>query len=159
MEGQPGFQLPGTMTSEDTPMWLRMVNEIFFLSDLSSIIRASGKWSKKMRSDNGVLHPPHKPSNPDYLIFVNAFFGLEIPHDLPPTAGPVGPLLSPTCPPPDQECRAFLARHKSVLYIALGTHIILPHTGTAKVVNAANNLQEDGLIDDVIWAMGYGQDV
>lgn len=151
--GQPGFQLPGTMTSEDTPMWLRIMNEIFFFPDLPTIIRAR-KWSKKMRSDNGVFHPPHKPSKPDYLIFVNSFFGLEIPRDLPPTAVPVGPLLSPTYPPLDQECGEFLARHKSVLYIALGTHIILPHKDAAKIVKAANRLQEDGLIDGVIWAMG-----
>ncbi|OQE13133.1 hypothetical protein PENFLA_c053G00970 [Penicillium flavigenum] len=140
------------MTSEDTPMWLRIVNEIFFLPDLPSIVRA-GKWSKKMRSDNGVFHPPHKPSKPDYLIFVNSFFGLEIPRDLPPTAAPVGSLLSPTYPPLDQECGAFLARHTSVLYIALGTHIILPHKDAAKIVKA-NRLQEDGLKDGVICAMG-----
>ncbi|KAJ5783717.1 CAZyme family GT1 [Penicillium psychrosexuale] len=151
--GQPGFQLPGTMTSEDTSMWLRIMNEIFFFPDLPAIIRA-GKWSKKMRSDNGVFYPPHKPSKPDYLIFVNSFFGLEIPRDLPPTAAPVGPLLSPTYPPLDQQCGPFLARHKSVLYIALGTHIILPHKDAAKIVKAANRLQEDGVIDGVIWAMG-----
>ncbi|CDM37607.1 CAZyme family GT1 [Penicillium roqueforti] len=151
--GQPGFQLPGTMTSEDTSMWLRIMNEIFFFPDLPAIVRA-GKWSKKMRSDNGVFYPPHKPSKPDYLIFVNSFFGLEIPRDLPPTAAPVGPLLSPTYPPLDQQCGPFLARHKSVLYIALGTHIILPHKDAAKIVKAANRLQEDGMIDGVIWAMG-----
>ncbi|KAL4738983.1 UDP-glucoronosyl and UDP-glucosyl transferase [Aspergillus similis] len=127
--GYPGFQLPGTMTSEDTPI-------------------------KKMRQENGVFYQPHKPSKPDYLIFVNSFFGLEVPRDLPPTAAPVGPLLSPNYPPLDQQCGSFLASHKSVLYIALGTHIILPHKDAAKIVEAANRLQEDGLIDGVIWAMG-----
>ncbi|KAG0160449.1 hypothetical protein PDIDSM_7978 [Penicillium digitatum] len=151
--GKPGFQLPGTLTSEDTPMWLRMMNEVFFFPDLPAIIRAS-KWSQKLRSDNGVCYPPHKPSKPDYLILVNSFFGLEIPRDLPPTAAPVGPLLSPTYPPLDPECGAFLATHQSVLYIALGTHIILPHKDAAKIIQAANRLQEDGLIDGVIWAMG-----
>ncbi|CAI7575831.1 unnamed protein product [Penicillium viridicatum] len=151
--GQPGFQLPGTMTSEDTPIWLRIMNEIFLVPDIPTIIRA-GKWIKKMRSDNGVFYPPPKPSKPDYLFFVNSFFGLEIPRDLPPTAAPVGPLLSPTYQPLDQECGAFLASHKSVLYIALGTHIILPHRDAAKIVEGVNRLKEDGLIDGVVWAMG-----
>lgn len=151
--GQPGFQLPGTMTSEDAPMWLRIMNEIFLAPDLPTIIRA-GKWSKKMRSDHGVFYPPHKPSKPDYLFFVNSFFGLEIPRDLPPTAAPVGPLLSPTYQPLDQECGTFLASHQSVLYIALGTHIILPHKDAAKIMEGVNRLKEDGLIDGVIWAMG-----
>ncbi|KAL4811083.1 hypothetical protein BDV18DRAFT_155696 [Aspergillus unguis] len=151
--GKPGFQLPGTMTSEDTSLWLRIMNEIFFLPDIPAIIRAA-KWSKKMRVENGVFYPPHKPSKPDYLIFVNSFFGLEIPRDLPPTAAPVGPLLSPTYPPLDKECEGFFASHNAVLYIALGTHIIPPHEHAAKIVMAANRLLEDGLIDGVIWAMG-----
>ncbi|KAI2813013.1 CAZyme family GT1 [Aspergillus niger] len=151
--GRPGFQLPGTMTSEDTPMWLRIMNEIFFLPDLPAIIRAE-KRGKKMRNDTGVFYPPHKPSKPDYLIFVNSFFGLEIPRDLPPTAAPVGPLLSPSYPQLDDECGAFLAKHKSVLYIALGTHIILPHRDAMTIVKGVNCLKEEGLIDGVIWAMG-----
>lgn len=151
--GQPGFQLPGTMTSENAPMWLRIMNEIFLVPDLPTIIRA-GKWSKKMRSDNGVFHPPYKPSKPDYLFFVNSFFGLEIPRDLPPTAAPVGPLLSPTYLPLDQERGAFLASHTSVIYIALGTHIILPHKDAAKILEGVNRLREGGLIDGVVWAMG-----
>ncbi|KAL4765140.1 glycosyltransferase [Aspergillus foveolatus] len=134
--GYPGFQLPGTMTSEDTPMWLRIMNEIFFLPGLP------------------VSYSPHKPSKPDYLIFVNSFFGLEIPRDLPPTTAPVGPLSSPNYPPFDQQCDSVPASRKSVLYIALGTHIILAHKDAAKIVEAANCLQEDGLIDGVIWAMG-----
>ncbi|KAL4752095.1 hypothetical protein BDW72DRAFT_192237 [Aspergillus terricola var. indicus] len=85
--GYPGLQLPGTMTSEDTPMWLRIMNEIFCLPDLPAIIRL-GKWTKKMRQENGVYYLSHKTSKPDYLIFVNSFFGLEIPRDLPPTATP-----------------------------------------------------------------------
>lgn len=151
--GQPGFQLPGTMTSENSPMWLRIMNEIFLVPDLPTIIRA-GKWSKKMRSDNGVFHPPHKPSKPDYLFFVNSFFELEIPRDLPPTAAPVDSLLSPTYQPLDQECGAFLASHTSVIYIALGTHITLPHKDAAKILEGVNRLREDGLIDGVVWAMG-----
>jgi hypothetical protein len=107
-----------------------------------------------MRQEDGVFYPPHKPSKPDYLIFVNSFFGLGTPRDLPPTAAPVGPLLSPNYPPLDQQCGSFLASHRSVLYIALGTHIILPHKDAAKIMEAANRLQEDGLIDGVIWAMG-----
>jgi hypothetical protein len=54
--GQPGFQLPGTLTSEDTSLWLRIKNEIFFLPDLPEILRAA-RWNKRMRNENGVFHP------------------------------------------------------------------------------------------------------
>ncbi|TQV96692.1 hypothetical protein V2A60_002924 [Cordyceps javanica] len=151
--GKPGFQLPGTMTSEDTSMWLRIMNEIFFLPDLPVIIQA-GKAGKKLRRDNGVFYPPHKPQKPDYLIFVNSFFGLEIPRDLPPTCAPVGPLLSPTFPPLDDQCGNFLGSHKSVLYIALGTHIILPHEHASAILTGVLRLMKAKLIDGVIWAMG-----
>jgi hypothetical protein len=98
--------------------------------------------------------PSHKPPKPDYLVFVNSFFGLEIPRDLPPTCAPVGPLLSPTYPPLDEQCSSFMSKHKSVLYIALGTHIILPHKDATAIINGVLCLMDEKLIDGVIWAMG-----
>lgn len=106
-----------------------------------------------MRHDNGVYRPVHLPMKPDYLIFVNSFFGLEIPRDLPPTCAPVGPLLSPTYPSLDVECETFLGRHKSVMYIALGTHIVLPNKDAVKVLKGVVRLMEEGSIDGVIWAI------
>ena len=151
--GQPGFQLPGTLTSEDASLWLRIKNEIVYFPDLPAIMKM-GRWYKGIRRENGVFHPPHKPKKPDYLFFVNSFFGLEVPRDLPPTAAPVGPLLSSTWPPLDKACGLFLAKHKSVLYIALGTHIILPQMDAVKILEGVIRLKKEGLIDGVIWAMG-----
>lgn len=150
--GQPGFQLPGTMTSEDASMWMRIKNEMLILLDLPAIMRLF-KWTRKQRSENGVIYPLHKPKKPDYLLFVNSFVGLEIPRDLPPTCAPVGPLLSPTWSPLDAEHEAFMSKHKSILYIALGTHIILPHRDVVTIVTGVFRLMEEGMIDGVIWAI------
>lgn len=106
-----------------------------------------------MRHDNGVYRPVHRPVKPDYLIFVNSFFGLEISRDLPPTCAPVGPLLSPTYPALDVECERFLSRHKNVMYIALGTHIVLTNKDAVKVVNGILRLIQEDSIDGVIWAI------
>ncbi|KAJ5127955.1 hypothetical protein N7448_008734 [Penicillium atrosanguineum] len=150
--GQPGFQLPGTMTSEDASMQLRIKNELVVLCDLPAIIRMF-TFTRKMRSQNGVNFPVHKPKKPDYLLFVNSFVGLEIPRDLPPTCAAVGPLLSPTWPPLDTEYETFMNSHKSVLYIALGTHIILPHQDITKIIIGVLRLMEEDLLDGVIWAI------
>lgn len=151
--GQPGFQLEGTLTSETASMWLRIKNELVVLTGLRAILKWMN-WTKQMRRANGVYYPTHRPQKPDYLILVNSFFGLEIPRDLPPTCAPIGPLLSPTYPPLDISCREFLGRHRSVLYIGLGTHIILPNQDAIKIINGVMRLVQEGLIDGVIWAIG-----
>lgn len=150
--GQPGFQLPGTMTSETASMWLRLKNELVILLDIPAILRLFRR-TRQMRHRNGVFRPLHKPEKPDYLIFVNSFVGLEIPRDLPPTCSPVGPLLCPTWDRLDIECGTFMSSHNSVLYIALGTHIILPHEDVAKILVGVTRLIEEGLLDGVIWAI------
>ena len=151
--GQPGFQLEGTLTSETASMWLRIKNELVVLTGLGAILKWMN-WTKQMRRANGVYYPTHRPQKPDYLVLVNSFFGLEIPRDLPPTCAPVGPLLSPTYPPLDTSCQEFLDRHQSVLYIGLGTHIILPNQDATKIINGVMRLLHEGLIDGVIWAIG-----
>ncbi|RJE22910.1 UDP-glucosyl transferase [Aspergillus sclerotialis] len=151
--GQPGFQLEGTLTSETASMWLRIKNELVVLTGLRAILKWVN-WTKQMRRDNAVYYPTHRPQKPDYLILVNSFFGLEIPRDLPPTCAPIGPLLSPTYPPLDTSCEEFLGRHRSVLYIGLGTHIILPNKDAIKIINGVMRLMQEGLIDGVIWAIG-----
>lgn len=150
--GQPGFQLEGTTTSGHASIWLRIRNELFFLPDLPAIFEML-KRTKKMRNENGVFRPPHKPVKPDYLVFVNSFFGLEIPRDLPPTCAPVGPLLSPTYPSLDDPCKAFFECHSKVLYIALGTHIVLRTEDTVKIIEGVIRLMREGFVDGVIWAV------
>ncbi|KAK2782446.1 hypothetical protein FQN52_000879 [Onygenales sp. PD_12] len=122
--GQPDFQLDGTLTSETASMWLRIRNELVVVTGLGAILKWMN-WTKQMRRANNVYYPTHRIQKPDYLVLVNSFFGLEVPRDLPPTCALVGPLLSPTYPPLDDSCQAFLDKHRSVLYVALGTHIIM----------------------------------
>ncbi|KAJ5219720.1 hypothetical protein N7468_008924 [Penicillium chermesinum] len=150
--GHPLLRLPGTMTSEDASLLLRIKNELVIVPDLLEIKKILNAY-QKMRDAHGVHYPPHRPKKPDYLIFVNSFNGLEIPRDLPPTCAPVGPLLSPTWAPLDPACQAFFESHKSVLYIALGTHIILPQAHAVSIIKGVSRLIEEGLLDGVIWAM------
>ncbi|OKL64033.1 hypothetical protein UA08_00103 [Talaromyces atroroseus] len=150
--GQPGFQLQGTLTSETASLWLRLKNELTVIKALFQIIKWV-RWTTAMRKREGVNYPPHSIKKPNYLVFVNSFFGLEIPRDLPPTAAVVGPLISDTYPPLDAEYETFLSRHKSVIYIALGTHVILSNKDVVKVITGILPLIEEKLIDGVIWAV------
>lgn len=151
--GQPGFQLDGTLTSEKASLWLRFKNEWVVVASLGAIMKWM-KWMKRMRRANNVYYPPHRIQKPDYLVLVNSFFGLEVPRDLPPTCAMVGPLLTPTYPPLDDSCQTFLGRHRSVLYIALGTHVIMSHKDTTNIINGVLRLIQEQLIDGVIWAIG-----
>ncbi|KAJ5108382.1 hypothetical protein N7456_005057 [Penicillium angulare] len=150
--GEPGFQLPGTMTSENSSLWLRIKNETMVWRNLPAVVRFF-IVTQKMRRENGVFYSLRKPKKPDYLLFVNSFVGLEIPRDLPPTCAPVGPLLSPTWPTLGPKYVEFFQRHNSVLYIALGTHIILPHQDFITIVLGVISMMQDQLIDGVIWSI------
>lgn len=151
--GQPGFQLEGTLTSETASMWLRIRNELVVVTGLGAILKWMN-WTKQMRRANNVHYPTHRIQKPDYLVLVNSFFGLEVPRDLPPTCALVGPLLSPTYPSLDDSCQTFLGEHRSVLYIALGTHVIMSNQDTVKIINGVMCLMQEQLIDGVIWAIG-----
>ncbi|KAK2783369.1 hypothetical protein FQN53_009260 [Emmonsiellopsis sp. PD_33] len=136
--GQPDFQLDGTLTSETASMWLRIRNELVVVTGLGAILKWMN-WTKQMRRANNVYYPTHRIQKPDYLVLVNSFFGLEVPRDLPPTCALVGPLLSPTYPPLDDSCQAFLDKHRS---------------DTVKIINGVMRLIQEHLIDGVIWAIG-----
>lgn len=149
---QPGFQLEGTLSSENASLWLRLKNELVVVFGLPAIFKWL-RWTKQMRLNNGVTYPTHRIQKPDYLIFINSFFGLEIPRDLPPTCAPVGPLISDTYASLNEECEGFFKQHSKVIYIALGTHIILTNADAAKIVHGLLRLMEEGLIDGVIWSI------
>ncbi|KAL9107657.1 MAG: hypothetical protein Q9227_007464 [Pyrenula ochraceoflavens] len=151
--GQPGFQLDGTLTSEDASMWLRIKNELVVYKALPSILKLLS-WTKSMRKKEGVKYKMPSPSKPDYLLFVNSFLGLEVPRDLPPTAMTVGPILSVEYPPLDVASEKFLSTHERVIYIALGTHVILSNNDVSKIVTAVFQLLDENVIDGVIWAVG-----
>ncbi|CAH0003621.1 unnamed protein product [Clonostachys byssicola] len=151
--GQPGFQLDGTLTSEKASMWLRFKNEWVIVRALPHILKFFS-WTRRMRRKEGVNYDLPTPSKPDYLLFINSFFGLEIPKDLPPLCEAIGPILGDEYPPLDNVCQSFLSSHSKVMYIALGTHIILSSSDTVKITTGVLRLLEEGLIDGVIWAVG-----
>ncbi|KAJ5580257.1 uncharacterized protein N7459_006242 [Penicillium hispanicum] len=151
--GQPGFQIDGTLTSEKTSMWKRINNELVLLWALPSILNLM-RFTKNMRRRAGLTHMLPTPSKPDYLLLVNSFFGLEVPKDLPPLVAAVGPILADEYPPLDEDYAQFLTRHPKTIYVALGTHIILPHADACKIVHGLARALENGLIDGVIWSAG-----
>lgn len=151
--GQPGFQIEGTLTSEDASMWLRFRNEWVVVKALPQIVKLS-KFTKRMRRKAGVAWDLPAPTKPDYLVLINSFYGLEIPKDLPPLCAPVGPVLSDEFPVLDTACEQFLAKHTNTIYVALGTHVILTNYDTTKIVVGLLRLLGEGLIDGVIWAVG-----
>lgn len=150
--GQPGFQIEGTLTSENASMWLRFRNELVIYKALPSIIKWV-KWTKKMRQDAGVNYKLPTPSKPNYLVLINSFFGLEVPKDIPPLVQAVGPILADTYPPLSEPYESFLENHKKTLYLALGTHIILSNNHAAKLVQGLVAAIDQGLIDGVIWSI------
>ncbi|KAH8699302.1 putative UDP-glucoronosyl and UDP-glucosyl transferase [Talaromyces proteolyticus] len=150
--GESGFQLPGTTTSENASMWLRIKNELVVVMGLPTILPFF-RWTKNMRRQHGVKYSFPSHSKPDYLVFINSFFGLEPPRDLPPMAAAIGPILSDEYALLDEACRKFLVAHENVIYVALGTHVILSGNDTAKIITGVLQLLDDKVIDGVIWAV------
>lgn len=151
--GQPGFQLEGTLTSETASIGLRLANEWVIIKSLPTILRFF-RWTKKLRAREGVHYKLPSSPRPDYLVLINSFWGLEVPRDLPPLATAIGPILADEYPPLDEPCAKFLSKHEKVLYIALGTHVILSNSDASKIVSAVLRLLEDNLLHGVIWAIG-----
>lgn len=150
--GQPGFQIKGTLTSEHASIWLRIQNELVLFRAIPTIIGLA-KFTKKMRQAAGVNYKLPTPSKPDYLVLVNSFFGLEAPKDLPPLVAPVGPILSGGIPRLGEPFESFLSQHRKVVYLALGTHIILSNTAATKLVQGLVVAMERGYIDGAIWSV------
>ena len=151
--GQPGFQLDMTLTSEHASMWSRIQNEMVIVRALPHALNLL-KWTKAMRRRAGLKYTLPTPKKPDYLVLVNSFFGLEIPKDLPPLVAAVGPILADEYPSLDDTYTKFLGQHERVIYIALGTHIILPHSDARKLIEGLALAMEEGIIDGVIWSVG-----
>ncbi len=117
--GMPGYQLKH-ITSENASLVDRVAEEVCRLK----ISFAAGGVMGRITGRNAISGPP----KPRHLFFVNSFFGLEVPKELPPMVRPVGPVLADTFSPlsPDSTIAWFLDTHKRVVYIAFRTHIRTP---------------------------------
>jgi hypothetical protein len=153
ISGQPGFQIDMSLTSEHASIVSRMRNEMILFWAIPALLRWM-KWTKDMRAKVGVVYRSPSDPKPDYLVIVNSFFGLEVPKDLPPSIVPCGPILADRYPELDEQHARFLNRHKRVLYVALGTHIILDGTDVNKILEGVLQALDEQSIDGVIWAVG-----
>lgn len=156
ISGMPGYQIKH-LTNEHASLWDRIREELGHLKLLVAVRAAGfGEEGAMMRREAGLnLKPPPGPGKPDHLFFVNSFFGLEVPKELPPMVRPVGPVLADTWPALSTSPHAedFLSSHQRVLYMAFGTHIVTPDERKKRVVSGINAALREGTIDGVIWAM------
>ncbi|KAI9832016.1 MAG: hypothetical protein M1819_004560 [Sarea resinae] len=151
--GQPGLQVDFTLTSEHASMWSRIRNELVVFWALPQIIRWA-MWTKNMRRRAGVSYSPPTGPKPPYLVLVNSFFGLESPKDLPPLVASVGPILPEEYPSLTEPYSSFLDSHSRTIYVALGTHLILPEDSVIKITRGLIAALDEGTINGVIWAVG-----
>ena len=149
--GIPGLQFE-ILTSENASLQQRLLNDLLPLRLLGSFIR-HGAWLQEMRAAAGVKWALPRAKKPDHLILVNSFFGLEVPKDLPPLVAPVGPILSETMPQLGSELSGFIEARRRILYISLGTHVLLSHDVLYKILTGAAKALQDNLFDGVIWSM------
>lgn len=151
--GLPGLQLKH-LTSEHASLWDRMMEEYSALRVIISMVPYILE-RRKQRAAAGLRPTGLQPAKPDYLVFVNSFFGLEVPKDLPPLVRAVGPILSSEYPalPPDGPLASFLASHRRILYVSFGSHLETPDWRKRRMVEGIQHAMQEGDIDGVVWAM------
>ncbi|KAI3557684.1 hypothetical protein CABS03_10610 [Colletotrichum abscissum] len=151
--GQPGFQVDFTPTSEKASIWFRIRNEMVLFWALPHVF-AWTSWTREMTKRQVVKHSVPVAPKPNQLVFVNSFFGLEPAKDLPPLMQVVGPILGDEYPPLDESYRAFLESYDKTVYVALGTHIVLPPAELLKILTGLVMAIDAGHINGVIWSIG-----
>lgn len=149
--GQPGMQ-QRCLTSEHATLWDRLYDGSYLLRSAPVFLNYLW-WTRRMRRAAGVYQMPKMQSKPDYLLFVNAMFGIEVPKDLPPFVNAVGPILSDNYSPLTPELEQFLLAYDRVLYVAFGTPVTLPFTTISKIIEAININISCGYLNGVIWAL------
>jgi UDP:flavonoid glycosyltransferase YjiC (YdhE family) len=155
MPGIPGFQ-QRCLTSEHASIWDRLCEQIFAVKLIFSL-RHFILWRTKMRRDAdmpraGLVRQPR------HLYLINAFFGLDVPRELPPLVVPVGPLMYHDFPPLDRATEQFLQAHPRTIYIAFGTHVTMGGERFLKILNGVRDALSAGFLDGVLWAIKRGKD-
>ncbi|MCJ1368182.1 hypothetical protein MMC16_007323 [Acarospora aff. strigata] len=149
--GVPGLQVE-VLTSEHATLWQRLKNELGSIRALPAFLKYR-RWLRTMRASAGVTRMLPSTPKPDYLLLVNSFFGLATPKDLPPNVAAVGPILPDTYPPLTDELQTFVQTHKKILYIALGTHVLLRDATLRLILAGVASALDSGAIDGVIWSI------
>ncbi|KAF4443747.1 UDP-glucosyl transferase family protein [Fusarium austroafricanum] len=148
--GQPGMQ-QRCLTSEHASIYDRLFEMTFLLRSAPYFLRWVF-WTMAMRRKEGVPARP-KSSKPDYLVFLNNFYGMETPRDAPPLVHPVGPILADSYPALEGDVKDFVETHKKVALVAFGTHVILEDCKVIKIINGLADAIHSGVIDAVVWAL------
>lgn len=151
--GLPGIQLKH-LTSEHASLWDRMMEEYSALRLTISMVPYILE-RRRQRAAAGLRPTGRPPAKPDYLVFVNSFFGLEVAKDLPPLVRTIGPVLSDEYPglPPDGPLASFLAGHRRILYVSFGSHLETPDWRKRRMIEGMQQAMKEGDIDGVVWAM------
>lgn len=140
------------LTSEHASMYDRIFEQTHMLRDAPNLIDYY-LWARNMRRKNGVRTMPFLKPKPDHVVLINSFIGSEIPKDLPPLMMVAGPILSDDWRKLDQNELQFLENKKTVVYFALGTHVILETKVLGKILLGLDNAMKCGHIDGIIWAV------
>ncbi|OBT66705.1 hypothetical protein VE03_03884 [Pseudogymnoascus sp. 23342-1-I1] len=149
--GAAGLQVD-ILTSEHATLGQRIYSELVLYCSLPYFLRYRS-WVKAMRASIGVHRLLPTLTKPDYLCLVNSFFGVETPKDLPPNVVAVGPILADSYSPLTQLYTSFLAHHTKVIYISLGTHVLLGHDALCRIFTGLSDSIAFGTIDGVIWSL------
>lgn len=149
--GEPGTQLR-CLTSEHASIFDRLYDQTYLLRYSPHLLDLLW-WTRSMRRKAGVKSVPKIQRKPDYLLFVNSFFGLEPPKDLPPLIQAVGPILADTYAPLDDQSEIFFMNKQCVIYVAFGTHVILSAEKLHNIILGIAAALLAGQIDGVIWAI------
>lgn len=155
----PASYIPGTaglqveiLTSEHATLWQRLKNELKSLRALPAFLKYR-RWLRALRSRAGVTRMLSNDAKPDYLLLVNSFFGIATPKDLPPNVAAVGPILSEEYPPLIGSLASFVRDHERILYIGLGTHVLLRNETLRNILHGVADALIEGGIDGVIWSI------
>ncbi len=155
----PAPYIPGTaglqidvLTSEFATICQRFRNAVAIYTSLGQYLRYK-RIRRAMRLTRGVKRDPAVLWKPEYLCLVNSFFGVEAAKDLPPNVMAIGPVLTETFAPLTEQLQTFLADHRKVVYISMGTHVIMPHDRFCQILRGCMAARDAGKIDGVIWAV------
>jgi UDP:flavonoid glycosyltransferase YjiC (YdhE family) len=149
--GTPGLQIE-VLTSEFATLWQRLRSAVAIYASLPHYLRYL-RWRKKMRFSAGITRPLPTLTKPDYLCLVNSFFGLDAAKDLPPNVAAIGPILNDSVAPLDSTYDEFLSTRHRVLYVSLGTHVLLGAPVMHQLLTGVLGALQSQAIDGVIWAI------
>ncbi|EEP81157.1 predicted protein [Uncinocarpus reesii 1704] len=150
--GIPGLQVD-VLSSENATLWQRLQNELVKIHILPWVIKYYW-WRRKMRARAGVTRSLPSGPKPSHLVLVNTFFAVDTPKDLPSNVAPIGPIMQDEYPHLTEPCLSFIEKHKKIIYVAFGTHILLQDKLFRQIMDGLLVVLQNRVADGVIWSIG-----